>query len=88
MTKNIIMGFMVFMVASPLLATPKVDVAKCAAEKADATRLVCYDRLARTLGVDKPKSTTTAGKGKWVVRSTTSPIDDSVNVVLTLLGKH
>lgn len=60
----------------------KQEIAKCAAKQSDTARLVCYDALARSLGVDKPKTTTTKGKGEWSIRVEKSPIDDSKNVYL------
>lgn len=70
--------------SSVVLADTKQDIARCAATPADAARLVCYDAVARALGVDRPSSTTTTGIGKWSVRSDRSPIDDSVNVYLSV----
>jgi len=63
-------------------------IARCAAIEGDAARLVCFDELARELGVDRPKSNTTVGKGQWIVQSDRSPIDDSVNVFLALRSKE
>lgn len=74
--------------SSVALADTKQDIAKCAAASADATRLVCYDAVARKLGVDKPSSTTVTGNGRWSVRSEKSPIDDSVNVYLSVQSEE
>lgn len=74
--------------SSMALADTKQDIAKCAATSADAARLVCYDAIARRLGVDKPSSTTISGSGKWSIRSDKSPIDDSVNVYLSIQSKE
>jgi type VI secretion system protein VasI len=65
-------------------AAEREEIAKCAAHKASAERLVCFDSLAKSIGVDKPTTTVTAGKGKWLVRSDKSPINDSTNVFLSL----
>lgn len=65
-------------------ADTKTDVAICAAKDSDAIRLICYDKLAKILNVDKPKSEVTVGKGKWVVSKETSVIDDSKKVTLLL----
>ncbi|MDH2435597.1 type VI secretion system-associated protein TagO [Pokkaliibacter sp. MBI-7] len=75
---------------SPLLhADEKQEIAKCAAIKGNGERLVCFDTLAEKLGVDKNVVTTKAiDKGKWVVRTETSPIDDSTNVFLTLEAEN
>ena len=75
-------------VSSLAFADTKQDIAKCAATSADAARLVCYDAVAKKLGVDKPSSTTTIGSGKWSVRSGRSPIDDSVNVYLSVQSEE
>ena len=61
----------------------KKEIAKCVGKEGDASRLICYDDLAKSMGVDKPKISTTA-KGKWEVSESTSPIDDSVTVVVKL----
>lgn len=65
-------------------ATDREAIAKCAAHKAPAERLVCFDSLAKSIGVDKPLTTVTASKGKWLVQSDKSPINDSTNVFLSL----
>ena len=75
-------------VSSVALADTKQDIAKCAATSSGSARLVCYDAIARKLGVDKPSSTTTTGSGKWAVRSDKSPIDDSVNVYLSVQSEE
>lgn len=63
-------------------ANEKTEIAKCAAQAADAARLICYDTLAKNLGVDKPKTTSGKGAGKWQVSVEKSPIDDSTNVYM------
>ncbi len=60
----------------------KVDVAKCAANNSDASRLICYDNLAKSLGVSGPKTRIEKGAGSWSVRVDKSPIDDSENVYM------
>lgn len=62
----------------------KKEIAICAAKESDAERLICYDKLAKKLGIDKSKSKSIKGKGKWQVRKSISPIDDSTNVYLYL----
>lgn len=64
------------------------DVAVCAAKDSDAIRLICYDEIAKSLGVDKPVTKITKGKGKWRIREDTSAIDDSVNVYLSLAANE
>ena len=69
-------------------ASVKEEIAKCAAQNAPAERLSCFDTLAKSLGVDKPETTVKAGKGKWVVRTKKSPIDDSINVMLAVRAER
>lgn len=66
------------------LAAEKEEIAKCATRDSSAERLVCFDALAKSIGVDKPQTTVTAGAGKWLVSSKKSPINDSTNVLLSL----
>jgi len=63
------------------------SLAACAAVKSPLDRLGCFDKLTSQLGVDHPRAVpvvTAAGKGKWSVSATLSPIDDSKNVTLSL----
>ncbi len=80
--KILIVG--VTLISSVAFAGTKERIAKCAANDSDASRLICYDNLAKSLGVDKPKTKITVGKGKWRIREDKSPIDDSVNVYLSV----
>lgn len=84
MKYRMLIAFVFFTTSTIAVAETKREIAKCAANSADAARLVCYDSLAKSLGVDKPASQTATGSGQWSVRSETSPIDDSVNVVLSV----
>ncbi|MFV3127885.1 type VI secretion system-associated protein TagO [Niveispirillum sp. KHB5.9] len=65
-------------------ATPQEDlkrsVAKCAGVADSVLRAQCYDELARSIGVDTPK-TSASSNGKWNLREKSSPIDDSKTVV-------
>lgn len=72
-----------FIATGSAYSSEKQEIAKCAAKQSDAARLICYDQLARSLGVDKPK-TTVQGKGDWNIRVDHSPIDDSRNVYLSV----
>lgn len=70
--------------ASNVDAAEREGIAKCSSIQSSADRLVCFDLLSRSLGVDKPITSVTEGKGKWIVRSEKSPINDATNVVLYL----
>lgn len=67
--------------------TERSSIARCAAIGGPTQRLVCYDSLAKRLGVAAPAvSTPPAGvsTGKWKVRMETSPIDDSKNAYASI----
>jgi type VI secretion system protein VasI len=66
----------------------KIDIAKCAVKETDAARLICYDSLAKSLGVDGPEIKSTSGSGKWHSREEKSRIDDSVNVHLVFFSNE
>jgi len=78
----IIIGLVFY--SSLVAAGTKEDIEKCAAIEGDASRLICYDNLAKSLGVDKPKSKLSTGNGKWKVLEKKSPIDDSTNVYISV----
>ena len=61
----------------------KKEIAKCAGKEGDASRLICYDDLAKSIGADKPKIIT-KNKGKWVVSESKSEIDDTLTVTMML----
>jgi type VI secretion system protein VasI len=75
---------MLTMSTGTVSADENKEIAKCAAKGSDAARLICYDALAQSLGVEKPKTTTSRGSGKWSVRTDQSPIDDSLNVSVSV----
>ena len=60
----------------------KKEIAICAAKEKDAQRLICYDKIAKDLGVDGPKIEKVTGAGDWHVKKEISPIDDSTNVYI------
>lgn len=66
----------------------KKNIAKCAQILGALERLECFDALAHTQGVDKPKDVTPAigGKGKWEVSVESNPVDDTKTVTLTLMS--
>ena len=57
------------------------DLAACARIPGPTERLAAYDALATRLGVG-PKPV--LGAGKWVVKTSLSPIDDSTTVIVSL----
>lgn len=88
MLRSIFVLFSIMFFSAGTLAGEKEDIGKCAAKKAGAERLICYDNIAKTLGVDKPQTVVTAGKGKWIVRTDKSPINDTTNVYLSLSSEQ
>lgn len=81
--KKLLILFTVFL-GLEAIADTKTDIAICAKKETDAERLICYDDLAKKLNVDKPKTTVSTGKGKWIVSEQASQIDDSKKVILIL----
>lgn len=80
-----------FAVCSTYVGTTRADISKrelatCAAIEGDLERLVCFDDLAARNELDNPKQTTYdhSDIGKWDVRVSTNPIDDTTKVVLVL----
>ncbi len=73
-----------FSVSSALHAQSKEELAKCSAISEGIQRLVCFDALAHSLGVNAPTVENKPGKGKWQISVEQSPIDDSRNVYLSL----
>ncbi|SOC51452.1 type VI secretion system protein VasI [Chromohalobacter canadensis] len=69
-------------------ADQKREIAKCAEKESDAARLICYDKLAESLGVDEPVTTSTKGSGEWSVTTRRSLIDDSTNVYLSVQSEE
>ncbi len=74
------------LISGSAFAGTEEEIGKCAKIKGEALRLICYDELAKMLGVDKPKTTIKEAKGKWRVQEGKSLIDDSINVYLTLVA--
>lgn len=77
-----------FAINTGAYADQKREIAKCAAKSGDAARLICYDNLAQSLGVDEPVTTSTKGRGEWNVTTRRSPIDDSTNVYLSVQSEE
>lgn len=86
--KKLCLIFILSFLSTTAAAGEKQEIAKCAAKKSDAERLICYDALARSLGVDKPKTMNLKGKGAWNIRTERSPIDDSMNVYLSVQSQE
>ena len=61
----------------------KGQLMRCARVKDDAARLACFDKAAKNNGLTT-QSEVHRAKGNWVVRTETSPIDDSQNVYVRL----
>lgn len=74
----------VFAHTTGVQAQSKEELAKCAAISGGIDRLTCFDAITKALNVDTPKVDSLENKGKWLVNSEQSPIDDSKNVFLTL----
>lgn len=62
------------------------DIAQCAVLDGDLQRLECYDQIARTNGLmgEQSQPVPKSNIGKWDVRSTVNPVDDSKTVILGL----
>lgn len=62
------------------------DIATCAAMQGDLDRLSCFDDFAKSSGLDAPQPSKldVADTGKWDVRRSVNPIDDSARVILSL----
>lgn len=81
---NIFLFFSILLFPIPGKCDLERDIAKCAAIDNGVTRLECFDSIAKKLGVDKPITKISTGKGKWNVNQQISQIDDSTNVFLKL----
>ena len=66
---------------------PKKEYAKCSLIKNGVERLACFDKISKKYSLDKPALSTTS-KGNWVGTTETSPIDDSTNVYIGVLGEQ
>jgi type VI secretion system protein VasI len=75
--------------SSALAADTSKSIAKCSAIPGDLERLQCFDNLSRNLGLDAPRAVPAkiAGIGKWNVKKTVNPIDDSTTVTLMLTAE-
>jgi type VI secretion system protein VasI len=88
MARKLFIVIILILISYNAIATEREEIAKCSTNKASAERLVCFDTLAKAIGVDKPITETTTGKGKWIVSTEKSPINDSTNVVLLLSSEQ
>ncbi|MBL1320112.1 MAG: TonB C-terminal domain-containing protein [Methylophaga sp.] len=66
------------------------QVSECAIHKDPLSRLDCLDQLIAEKGLSGgvKSSVKTEGKGKWLVRTDVSPIDDSTNVYAELMSEN
>jgi len=64
------------------------QLAKCASEQGELRRLVCYDAISESIGVDGPQPGPASGTsvGKWSVLDNINPIDDTRTVRLQLMA--
>jgi type VI secretion system protein VasI len=72
-----------FLPASSAYADLARDLLRCSADKNGVTRLACYDGLAQKAGAQDP-GRSSSKISKWDVRTETSRIDDSRNVIASL----
>ncbi|MBM7341695.1 type VI secretion system-associated protein TagO [Pantoea coffeiphila] len=69
------------------VTTSKADIAECRTEVNGTKRLACYDKLFPIGSSDEGEESANKpaiNTGKWFTHTTTSPVDDSKNVVLML----
>lgn len=80
--------FLIMLISSLIIrvsyAGEREEIGKCAAKRAPAERLMCFDALAKSLAVDKNVVETLKGHGKWSVTAEKSPINDATNVTLVV----
>jgi type VI secretion system protein VasI len=92
MKKLVIAVLLMIVAALPVAASTceelEQEIACCAVIDGNLERLECYDKLAQSLGLDRPQLVPTAveGTGKWDVRIETNPLDDTTTVMLVLLA--
>lgn len=84
--RKLIFVFTAFLSVGAGAADFKKGMASCAIKDGDLGRLECYDQLARAMNLDGPQvvQTSVSGTGKWDIRQSTNPLDDSKTVVLLL----
>lgn len=81
--KKLTLLALAFTFSAPLAAEsiPYRAIAKCAAISEDASRLQCFDQLAHAAPTEAQSAT-----GKWQLKDHTNPLDDTVDITLTLLA--
>ena len=81
--KKLTLVVLAFTFSAPLAAEsiPYSAMAKCAAITENASRLQCFDQLAQATPAEAKSAT-----GKWQLEDHTNPLDDTVDITLTLLA--
>lgn len=83
-------AFALLLLTAPAESKLSQEIALCAAIEGDLARLVCFDKLASTQGLNAPAAQPFEDLGEtgaWFVDSKVNPIDDSPKVTLHLLAK-
>lgn len=83
--KVILVGSAIFCHLALVGDASAAETLQTCAAKPDATRLACYDALAEAAVSNTTVAPTVSA---WTVRTTTSPVDDSKNVFLQVVGTN
>jgi len=63
-----------------IAAELKKEIAKCASVEGELSRLDCYDKIAKSIGVTKKQTTDQKKSGNWIVDIKKNPIDDTTSI--------